>query len=217
MKWNVPNLLTLGRIVLGAGFFVLVGLYDAADANSWVLLNAAFWLYIAAGITDVLDGYFARKMNLTSAFGRITDPFVDKVLVVGGFAMLAGANYRMTGATPAFEQNLRAWMTGGMASGVQAWMVVAILSREFIVSAVRGYSESRGVKFPATPAGKIKMFVQSVAICTILYQLANLPDARWAVITKLVTVWLAVVVTVVSGLAYVGRAARLLRENEGDS
>jgi phosphatidylglycerophosphate synthase len=217
MKWNVPNLLTLGRIVLGAGFFVLVGLYDAAEPRSWLLLNIAFCLYIAAGITDVLDGYFARKMNLTSAFGRITDPFVDKVLVGGGFAMLAGANYRMTGSTSAFEQNLRPWMTGGMASGVQAWMVVAILSREFIVSAVRGYSESRGVKFPATPAGKIKMFVQSVAICTILYQLANLPDARWAVITKLVTVWLSVVVTVLSGLAYVGRAAKLLREDEGDS
>lgn len=217
MKWNLPNQLTLGRIVLAVGFFVLVGLYQTNSAYGGVLLNVAFGMYIAAGITDVLDGYFARKMNLTSAFGRITDPFVDKVLVVGAFAMLAGANYRMTGAASAFEQNLPGWITGGMASGVQAWMVVAILGREFIVSAVRGYSESCGVQFPASPAGKIKMFVQSVAICTVLYQIANLPDAEWAVVTKLIAVWTAVAVTVASGVAYIGRARKLLQEDEGDS
>ena len=89
-------------------------------------------------------------------------------------------------------------------------MVVVILAREFIVSAVRGYSESQGVKFPATPAGKIKMFVQSVAICTALFQMANLPGVPWAIWTKLVSIWLAVVVTVASGLAYVSKARRLL-------
>ncbi|MFW6065656.1 MAG: CDP-alcohol phosphatidyltransferase family protein [Planctomycetota bacterium] len=216
MNWNIPNQLTVGRIVLAIAFFVLVGLYEVGSSAGGVLLNVAFWLYIAAGITDVLDGYLARRMKVTSAFGRITDPFVDKVLVVGAFVMLAGANYRMTDAVSSFEQNLPGWLTGGMASGVQAWMVVAILGREFVVSAVRGYSESCGVQFPATPAGKIKMFIQSVAICTILYQIANLPTTQWAVVTKLVVVWLAVIVTVISGLAYIGRARKLLIGNEDD-
>ncbi len=216
MKWNLPNQLTLGRIVLAMGFFVLVGIYRTTADYGGVLLNVAFGMYIAAGITDVLDGYFARKMNLTSAFGRITDPFVDKVLVVGAFVMLAGANYRMTAATSAFEQDLPGWITGGMASGVQPWMVVAILGREFIVSAVRGYSESCGVEFPASPAGKIKMFVQSIAICTVLYQLANLPDVEWAIITRLIAVWAAVLVTVASGVAYIGRARNLLRADEDE-
>ncbi|MBL7134188.1 MAG: CDP-diacylglycerol--glycerol-3-phosphate 3-phosphatidyltransferase, partial [Phycisphaerae bacterium] len=103
---------------------------------------------------------------------------------------------------------------GGMQSAVQAWMAVVIIAREFVVSAVRGYSESCGVKFPATYAGKIKMFVQSFAICTILCQLANLPDALWAVYVKVICVWLAVAVTVVSGLAYVGKARALLVANE---
>ncbi|MCK4601725.1 MAG: hypothetical protein KAU28_04625, partial [Phycisphaerae bacterium] len=140
--------------------------------------------------------------------------FVDKVLVVGSFAMLAGSNYALAPAASAFERGLPWWLTGQMASAVQAWMVVAILAREFIVSAVRGYSESLGAKFPATPAGKIKMFVQSVAICAVLFQLANLQGARWAIWTKIILVWLAVAVTVISGLVYVGKARRLLESDE---
>lgn len=214
MNWKLPNQLTVGRIVLAGVFFVLLGLYEQGTATGRWLLNAAFVLYIIAGVTDVLDGYLARKMNITSAFGRILDPFVDKVLVVGAFAMFTGSNFAMPHGASGFENSLPFWLTGKMASAVQAWMVVAIVGREFLVSAVRGYSESCGVKFPATPAGKIKMFVQSVAICTVLYQLANLPTAQWAVCVKIVMVWLAVAVTIVSGLVYIGKAHRLLLSNE---
>jgi len=211
MNWKLPNQLTVGRIALSGGFFVLLGAFEQGTRTGPWLLNAAFVLYIVAGITDVLDGWVARRFNLTSAFGRIVDPFVDKVLVVGAFAMLAGSNYVLEPAfSPPFERNLPAWLTGAMASAVQAWMVVVIMGREFIVSAVRGYSESQGVKFPATPAGKIKMFVQSVAICTVLYQLANVRQPTWAVVTKIAVVWLAVIVTVVSGLTYIGKARKLL-------
>jgi len=214
MNWKLPNQLTVGRIALAVVFFALLGLYEqGTDAGAW-LLNIAFWVYIIAGITDVLDGYLARKWRITSAFGRIADPFVDKVLVVGAFAMLAGANFAMSDLNAPFERDLPGWLTGGMASAVQAWMVVAIMAREFIVSAVRGYSESRGQKFPATYAGKIKMFVQSVTICTVLYQQANVVRAPWAVMLKVVMVWLAVVVTVVSGLAYAGKTAKLLKSDE---
>ncbi|MFW6132710.1 MAG: CDP-alcohol phosphatidyltransferase family protein [Planctomycetota bacterium] len=211
MNWKLPNQLTVGRIALAVVFFVLLGLYrPGSDAGS-ALLNAAFVLYIVAGATDVLDGWLARKFGWTSSFGRIVDPFVDKVLVVGAFAMLAGLNFAAHPAvTAAWQRRLPSWLTGGMASAVQAWMVVAVLGREFVVSAVRGYSESRGVAFAATWVGKCKMFLQSVAICTVLYQLANAPHAPWAVYTKLATVWAAVVVTVISGVVYVGRARRLL-------
>ncbi|MHC4295515.1 MAG: CDP-alcohol phosphatidyltransferase family protein [Planctomycetota bacterium] len=217
MNWKLPNQLTVARIILAGAFFMLLGLFEQGTVSGRWLLNAAFVLYIIAGITDVLDGWIARKYNLTSAFGRIVDPFVDKVLVVGTFVMLAGSNYVQNPAlAPQFEQDLPGWLTGKMASGVQAWMVVVILSREFIVSAVRGYSESRGMKFPATPAGKIKMFVQSVTICMVLYQLANVTQPAWAVITKITVVWVAVIVTVLSGLAYVGKARKLLIANEQD-
>ncbi len=217
MNWKLPNQLTVGRIVLGAIFFVLLGLYEQGAESARWWLNTAFVLYIVAGITDVLDGWIARKYHLTSAFGRIADPFVDKVLVVGAFAMLAGSNYAIADVPVSdFERGLPGWLNGSMLSAVQAWMVVVILGREFIVSAVRGYSESQGEKFPATPAGKIKMFVQSVAICTVLYQLANVPQAPWAVVVKVAAVWAAVIVTVVSGLMYVGKARKLLLSDERD-
>ena len=93
MTRKLPNQLTVGRIGLAAGFFVLLGLYERGSPTAPALLNAAFVVYIIAGLTDVLDGYLARKMNAVSAFGRIADPFVDKVLVLGAFVMLTGSNY----------------------------------------------------------------------------------------------------------------------------
>ena len=224
MKWQIPNQLTVGRIALAAVFFVLLGFYEHQTVTGTWLLNAAFAIYIVAGITDVLDGYLARRWNQTSAFGRIADPFVDKILVVGAFAMLTGMNFaypdagaqvgQVVGRVSEFERNLPHWLTGGMASCVQAWMVVVIMGREFVVSAVRGYSESQGIKFPATYAGKIKMFVQSVAICTVLCQLANVYSAPWAVIMKVVVVWLAVIATVLSGLGYVRQTVKLFRQSD---
>jgi CDP-diacylglycerol--glycerol-3-phosphate 3-phosphatidyltransferase len=127
---------------------------------------------------------------------------------VGAFVMLAGQNFAMT--PEAVDNQLPGWVAGGMASAVQAWMVVMILGREFLVSGVRGYSESQGMKFPATPAGKIKMFVQSFAICTALYQQANVPDAMWAIWMKNICVWLAVIVTLSSGVSYISKAKGLL-------
>jgi CDP-diacylglycerol--glycerol-3-phosphate 3-phosphatidyltransferase len=214
MNWKLPNQLTVARIALAGGFFVLIGLYDRQQTTlaPW-LLNIAFGIYLVAGVTDVLDGYLARKWNLVSAFGRIADPFVDKVLVVGAFAMLTGSNYM--GGLSELEKTLPHWLTGSMSSAVQAWMVVVVLAREFVVSAVRGYSESQGKKFPATPAGKIKMFIQSVAICAILFQLADFPEAPWAIYLKIVMVWLAVVATVLSGLAYLGQTRKLLTSDDG--
>lgn len=223
MNWKLPNQLTVGRVVLAAAFFVLLALYDqgGSPASGRILLNAAFILFILAGVTDVLDGYIARRWNLTSAFGRIVDPFVDKVLVVGAFVMFTGSNFVMNpptvdpGAyTSRLEQDLPFWLTGHMITAVQAWMAVAIMVREFVVSAVRGYSESCGVEFPATSAGKIKMFLQSVAVGVVLYQLANLPHTAWAVYLKIATVWLAVLVSVFSGFVYIRRARNLLTETE---
>jgi len=216
MNWKLPNQLTIGRIVLAGAFFVLLGLYDKGSQTGRILLNTAFVIYIVAGITDVLDGWIARRFNWTSAFGRIADPFVDKVLVVGAFVMLAGSNFTTPAQIAALESDLGlgAWMTGGMASSVQSWMVVVILAREFIVSAIRGYSESQGIKFPAVAAGKLKMFIQSFAICTVLYQMANLPQTTWAVYLKVGSVWAAVLITLLSGLGYLGKAREVFQMPE---
>ena len=214
MNWKLPNQRSVGRIILAGVFFVLLGMYRPDSTAGPALLLTAAGLYILAGITDVLDGYLARKMNLTSAFGRIADPFVDKVLVIGTFVMLAGSNYAFPGNTGQFEKDLPFWLTGGMSSGVQPWMVVVILARELIVSGIRGYSESMGIKFPATYAGKFKMFVQSVAIVTILIQLSLVQTARWGAVTKLATVWVTVIVTVLSGIGYMTKAKSILKADD---
>jgi len=220
MNWKLPNQLTMARLVLAGGFFALLGAYPAPTPAGVrgagpALLAVAFGVYIVAGITDVLDGYLARKWDLTSAFGRIVDPFVDKVLVVGAFAMLTGSNFVLVeGFHSEWERSLPTWLNGGMASCVQAWMVVVVLAREMMVSAVRGYSESQGRAFPATVWGKAKMLTQSVAICTLLVGVGYVTQPRWAVVVKLVCVWTAVIVTVLSGFAYVTKARKLLMETD---
>jgi CDP-diacylglycerol--glycerol-3-phosphate 3-phosphatidyltransferase len=212
MRWTLPNQLTVSRLLLAGVFFVLLALYELPPKECGYLLNICFVLYLVGGLTDVLDGYLARRWQLTSAFGRIADPFVDKVLVCGAFALLAGSNFIFNGHQGRFETALPSWLTGHMASGVQGWMVVAVVAREFIVSGIRGYSEAQGKRFPATVWGKLKMFTQSVAICAVLCQLANWsqPERPWAIILKLSAVWLSVAVTVVSGLAYINQARRLM-------
>jgi len=210
MNWRLPNQLTVGRLLLAGVFFVLLALYDAPAAEHGWLLDVSLVVYLLAGLTDVLDGYLARKWNVVSAFGRITDPFVDKVLVCGAFALLTGSNFVFGDSAGDFERSLPFWLTGHMASGVQAWMVVVVMAREFIVSGVRGYSESQGQTFPATVYGKVKLFTQSLAICAVLVQLGNFPRTDWAVIVRLALVWVSVLATVLSGLAYVNRARRLL-------
>lgn len=208
MNWKLPNVLTLGRLGLSIVFFVLLAISHLTPEPTRGLLTAAVVIYIVGGITDVLDGHLARKWQVQSAFGRIADPFVDKVMVCGGFALLAGANFagvQFSGLA------IPAWLHGHMASGVQAWMVVVLVGREFVVSGIRGYSESQGIQFPATPAGKIKMFVQSLALCTTIVKMAWWPGQAWAEITTLVLVWLTVIVTVLSSLGYVGRTVRVMK------
>jgi len=220
MNWKLPNQLTMARLVLAGVFFALLGAYPRPTAEGVrgsgpLLLDIAFVLYIVAGITDVLDGYLARKWDLTSAFGRIVDPFVDKVLVVGAFAMLTGNNFVLVaGFHSEWERSLPTWLTGGMASCVQAWMVVVVLAREMVVSAVRGYSESQGREFPATVWGKAKMLTQSVAICTLLVGVSHVTQPRWSVVVKLLCVWISLIVTVLSGFAYVTKARKLLTETD---
>jgi phosphatidylglycerophosphate synthase len=210
MNWRLPNQLTVGRLALSAAFFVLLGLHEPAAGPAHLLL-VALALFVLAGVSDVLDGYLARKWGVTSAFGRILDPYVDKVLICGAFVLLTGGNYTFHEAvTTGFERGLPAWLTGNMASSVQAWMVVAVITREFVVSGIRGYSESLGRKFPATIWGKLKMFSQSFAIGSVLVFLGCGMEAPWLVVVKVSAVWISVIVTVLSGLAYIGKARALL-------
>ncbi len=159
-RQQIPNALTLGRLVLAAGFFVVLNQFRYAPGGTreqWPVLLAAFVLFILAAVTDALDGHLARAWNVESTFGRIMDPFCDKVLVLGALIYLAGARF-------VDPQAIADGDFFTMASGVYPWMVVLVLARELLVTGIRGTMEGAGVKFGANVWGKLKMILQSVLV-----------------------------------------------------
>jgi len=187
----VPNILTFGRLVLTVVFLAMV-LYsphieDIGDKGTF--LTVAFVLFVVAGLTDVIDGKIARMYNVTSKFGRMIDPLADKVLVCGSFICFAIIG----------EPKLFGWGPGTLA--VVHWSVVAILlAREVYVTALRHIAEARGINFAATASGKIKMFLQSFAIGTVIIKVGHVPAAAWGHWFTLLVFVLMLTATVISGV-----------------
>lgn len=194
MKINLPNQITLGRLALSIVFFVVLAQYSVGESAAR-LLDVAAAIFIFAALTDIVDGYLARKQNQVTSFGRVIDPFVDKVLVCGAYAFFAG---------PGFVRD------GVNITGVATWMVVLILGRELLVTGLRSHTEARGDAFGANVFGKTKMLLQSFTAGYILITLAH-PDgslgSRGFVIGRGALIWATVIVTTLSMLAYL-RAAR---------
>jgi CDP-diacylglycerol---glycerol-3-phosphate 3-phosphatidyltransferase len=206
LKITIPNQITIGRLGLAIVFFGLLSFYSAArGASQQWMLTVAFWLFLAAALLDVLDGALARWMKQVTTFGRVVDPVVDKVMVVGAFGFFASPHF----AT--FVDGRTVNITG-----IMPWMVVVILMRELLVSAIRAHREAAGVPMPASWAGKAKMFVQSATVCVILGQLAWF-DAKGELIwLRVGCIWLTLVVTVLSGVPYVRKAYAFLLSPPGE-
>jgi CDP-diacylglycerol---glycerol-3-phosphate 3-phosphatidyltransferase len=195
VMFNLPNQLTWLRLLLSLVMFGMLAFALGYGHDRAIYVASLVMFAVAAG-TDALDGYLARKYNLVTTLGRILDPFADKVFVCGTFIFLA--------AIPG--------------SGVAAWMTVVIVGRELLVTALRSFLEQQGADFSATFSGKLKMILQCAAVALSLLSLAYLagrtPDAAlpaafaWA---RDLSIYSAVALTVISGVAYVRTAVRLLR------
>ena len=196
---NLPNAVTLARLLLACVLFGMIaynGLWKSAAA-----------LFVFAASTDFLDGYLARKYGQVTTLGRILDPFVDKIVVVGALLFLLEKRVTLEGG------ELVVW------SGVSAWMVLVIVAREMFVSSLRGFLEKHGVDFSADWTGKVKTTVQFVAVTASLLSLAPefarldpLIDGRsWFLWARDALLWGATLFTAYSGVAYVVRAMRELR------
>ena len=181
--FNVPNQLTSIRLVLAIVLFALIA-YEQYLAGMWVFI-------VAAG-TDWIDGFYARRYNQVTTLGRILDPFVDKIIICGTFISLAGVE----------------------GSGLTRAMAVVVVGRELLVTALRSFLEQQGADFSATLSGKLKMVLQCIAAVASLYALSYnpLPPPGWFQTTLFVSVWSAVALTVISGIAYVFAAIKLLRQ-----
>ena len=143
--FNFPNQLTSLRLLLSVIMFGFI-------TRDYYLTS--FVLFVIAAGTDWLDGYYARKYGQVTTLGRILDPFADKVIVCGTFIFLV-ADPKMP-TVPA---------------GLRAWMVVVIVGRELLVTALRSFIEDRGSDFSAKMSGKLKMVLQCIAAGTCLFYL----------------------------------------------
>jgi CDP-diacylglycerol--glycerol-3-phosphate 3-phosphatidyltransferase len=189
--FNLPNQLTFLRLILAVVMFCLI---------SWDLYLASFVLFVIAAGTDWLDGYFARKYGQITTLGRILDPFADKVIVCGTFIFLVSVPELIA-----------------VRLGLRPWMVVVMVGRELLVTALRSFLEDQGADFSAKISGKLKMVLQCVAAGACLMYLhcsgldTSAPDwVRW---TMIASIWGAVLSTIYSGLAYIVVASRLVRSS----
>jgi CDP-diacylglycerol---glycerol-3-phosphate 3-phosphatidyltransferase len=183
---NLPNAITLARLVLALVIFVLI-----EWGNVWVLCTVTF--LIAVG-TDYFDGYFARKWDQVTVLGRIMDPFVDKI-VIGGTLI---------------------FLTPYPASGITPWITFIVIGREMFITGLRSVLEGHGVDFSAKWSGKLKMAVQSAAIPFALLSMhENIRQWGGEYVTFLqvrdVLLWAMVLITLYSGIEYTWRGWRLMK------
>jgi len=189
----IPNILTFARLALTIVVLIMILLAPPYYANGEVpfpgFLDIAFILFVIAGLTDIIDGTIARKLNVTSKFGRMMDPLADKILICGAFICFA-----IIGEPELFG------FSRGVLSAIH-WSVVGILVlREAYVTVLRHLAEAHGVNFAATISGKIKMFLQSFAIGTVLIKMAHARTATWGYWFTTVTFAVMLTVTIISGL-----------------
>ncbi|QEH33839.1 CDP-diacylglycerol--glycerol-3-phosphate 3-phosphatidyltransferase [Aquisphaera giovannonii] len=179
--WNVPNSLTVGRLIMSVVVFALMGGEYYA---------AAFLVFILAALSDWLDGYFARLLDQGTPIGRQLDPLIDKVIVSGCYIYLSAIADR---------------------TGVRPWMVTAIVVRELLIQGLRSLLEGQGQPFGAKMAGKLKTTAQCFSIGAALLALAMPTPPGWLLGTRDGFTWLAVLLTLYSGASYMSGAMPALR------
>jgi CDP-diacylglycerol--glycerol-3-phosphate 3-phosphatidyltransferase len=204
---HLPNILTAAR--LPAIFLITVWTYWAGP---WA--SAALALFILAALTDIFDGWIARKLNAVTDFGRLMDALVDKVFILGLLIGLAAIDcLPVTLWDDAGVPLDRAASTELLTS----FGVVLILIREFLITGLRLVAAASGQVLEAEGLGKIKTFLQILAIGHLIglrayeshWKLSAEWHQRWEVII-MALFWLSVVLTVFSGLSYLIRHRRHL-------
>lgn len=186
--WNIPNILTLMRIAAIPLLAVLL-LSPSKNAGFW-----AAALFAVASVTDWLDGYLARRMEIVTIFGKFLDPIADKLIVMAALIMILP-----------FDR-------------VPAWMVLVILGREIIITGLRGIASTEGIVISASNLGKFKTIFQIVAILGLLlhydyhwffgidnpYFYVNMHNIG------MFYLWIATIITIWSGIDYLAKFMRLI-------
>ena len=187
---NLPNKLTVFRMILIVPFVILLlgghagwGWFDAAFGGIEAYTDyIALVIFVIASLTDMLDGKIARKYNLVTNFGKFMDPLADKLLVCSALICLIELN------------------------ALPAWMVIVIISREFIISGFRLIASDNGVVIAASYWGKFKTTFQMVSVVLLILDIPAL-----AFVTT-ICVWIALLLTIVSLVDYIYKNHKILTE-----
>ena len=175
---NLPNKLTILRMIMIVPFVVFMLVPIGGAAGKWIALA----LFVIASLTDLLDGKIARKYNLVTTFGKFMDPLADKLLVCSALICLVELGR------------------------IPAWIVIIIISREFIISGFRLVASDKGVVIAASWWGKFKTTFQMVMIVLMIADIAAL-----SIVTQLV-MWIALILTVVSLIDYLVKNKDVMKD-----
>lgn len=176
---NLPNKLTILRMIMIPFFVVFLMLpIGGKDVHRWIALV----IFVAASLTDTLDGYIARRDHLVTDFGKFMDPLADKLLVCSAMICLVE-----TGELP-------------------FWIVILIIAREFIISGFRQIAADNGIVIAASKWGKLKTICQMAMVILLL---ADFPGKPVYVLEQ-VLIWLALILTVVSLMDYLYKNRNVL-------
>lgn len=177
---NLPNKLTILRVCLIPFFvvFLLAEIFGTAD--DWI----ALFIFIVASLTDMLDGKIARKYNLVTNFGKLMDPLADKLLVSAALICLNAMDR------------------------LAAWVVIVIISREFIISGLRQIASDNGIVIAASYWGKYKTTFQIIMICLLIVNIEAL-----SILTTVVT-WIAIALTIISMVDYMYKNRKVFLEDK---
>ena len=190
-KMNLPNKLTIFRVILIVPFVVLLLGGEAGWFGNNILIPnlIALAIFIIASLTDLADGKIARKYNMVTNFGKFMDPLADKLLVCSALIALVELGR------------------------IPAWIVIIIIAREFIISGFRLVASDNGVVIAASYWGKFKTTFQMVMVCLMLVNVPGM-EALWPWLNLLtqVVMWIALVLTVVSLIVYLVKINGVMKE-----
>lgn len=193
-KMNLPNKLTILRMIMVPFFVAFLLLSDSYEYFKWIALV----IFAVASLTDMLDGKIARKYNLVTNFGKFMDPLADKLLVCSALIGLTAM---------------------GM---IPAWMTIVIIAREFIISGFRLIAAEQGVVIAAGYWGKLKTVCQMIMICVMLvvvnpqaFITDGVANEAFDIITTIgnVLLWASVALTIISLVDYLVKNKDVMKED----
>lgn len=189
-KMNLPNKLTVFRVILIVPFVIILLGGEAGWFGNNLLIPdiVALAVFIVASLTDLIDGKIARKYNLVTNFGKFMDPLADKLLVSAALIALVDMGR------------------------IPAWVVIVIISREFIISGFRLIASDNHVVIAASYWGKFKTTFQMIMVCLMIVNLGTM--FHWMQILTDVIMWVALALTVISLVDYLVKNKGVMKEQK---